>query len=192
MSPSPKNTGQNLCPPPRSSLISHHSPLNFCSSLSRHRCLLSEPQETYFSSRTFELVAECSKLERESTVKKELYSSPDTELRSAPPFMLKQCQTELLAFCCSVAELCLTLCEPMDCSTPGSSVHKISQARYWSGLPFPPPEVLPSPGTKPMGTCLLHWWADALPLSHQESHFPNKESVLTGSVHTAYSSVPLQ
>ena len=31
--------------------------------------------------------------------------------------------------CCSVAKLCLTLCSPMDCSTPGSSVHGISQTR---------------------------------------------------------------
>ena len=28
-----------------------------------------------------------------------------------------------------VAQLCLTLCDPMDCSPPGSSVHGISQAR---------------------------------------------------------------
>ena len=29
----------------------------------------------------------------------------------------------------SVTKLCLTLCEPMDCSLPGSSVHGILQAR---------------------------------------------------------------
>ena len=28
-----------------------------------------------------------------------------------------------------VAQLCLTVCEPMDCSLPGSSVHGIFQAR---------------------------------------------------------------
>ena len=28
-----------------------------------------------------------------------------------------------------VAQLCLTLCDPMDCSLPGSSNHGISQAR---------------------------------------------------------------
>ena len=28
-----------------------------------------------------------------------------------------------------VAQLCLTLCDPMDCSLPGSLVHRISQAR---------------------------------------------------------------
>ena len=28
-----------------------------------------------------------------------------------------------------VAQSCLTLCDPMDCSPPGSSVHGISQAR---------------------------------------------------------------
>ena len=36
-----------------------------------------------------------------------------------------------------VTQLCLTLCDPMDCSLPGSTVHGIFQARYWSGLPFP-------------------------------------------------------
>ena len=33
------------------------------------------------------------------------------------------------AHVCSVAQLCLTLCDPMDCSLPGSSVHGISWAR---------------------------------------------------------------
>ena len=31
--------------------------------------------------------------------------------------------------CCLVAQLCLTLCHPVDCSPPGSSVRGISQAR---------------------------------------------------------------
>ena len=30
---------------------------------------------------------------------------------------------------CSVGQSCLTLCDPMDCSPPGSSVHEIFQAR---------------------------------------------------------------
>ena len=37
----------------------------------------------------------------------------------------------------------------MDCSPPGSSVHGIFQAGYWSGLPFPPPGDLPDPGLEP-------------------------------------------
>ena len=31
--------------------------------------------------------------------------------------------------CCLVAQSCPTLCDPMDCSPPGSSVHEILQAR---------------------------------------------------------------
>ena len=34
----------------------------------------------------------------------------------------------------------LTLCDPMDCSPPGSSVRGILQQECWSGLPQPPPE----------------------------------------------------
>lgn len=43
-----------------------------------------------------------------------------------------------------------TLCDPMDCSLPGSSVHGILQARYWSGLLCPPPGDIPDPGMEPM------------------------------------------
>ena len=32
-----------------------------------------------------------------------------------------------------------TLCDPIDDSPPGSSVHRILQQEYWSGLPFPSP-----------------------------------------------------
>ena len=44
---------------------------------------------------------------------------------------------------------CLTLCNPMDCSLPGSSVHGILQQEYRSGLPCPPPGDLPNPGIEP-------------------------------------------
>ena len=38
----------------------------------------------------------------------------------------------------SVAQSCLTLCDPMDCSLPGSSVHGTSQARVleWGAIAF--------------------------------------------------------
>ena len=62
---------------------------------------------------------------------------------------------------CVRAQSYLTLCNFMDCSPPGSSIHGIVQARiahqaslsmglfrqeYWSMLPFSPPEDLPNPG----------------------------------------------
>ena len=38
---------------------------------------------------------------------------------------------------CLVAQLCLTLCLPMDCSPPGSTVHGILQAEIleWVAMP---------------------------------------------------------
>ena len=50
---------------------------------------------------------------------------------------------------CSVAQSCLTLCDPMDYSPPSNSIHGISQQEYWSGFPFPPLGDLPDPGIKP-------------------------------------------
>ena len=39
---------------------------------------------------------------------------------------------------CSVAQMCLTLCDPMDCSPPGSSVHEIFLARIleWVAISY--------------------------------------------------------
>ena len=36
--------------------------------------------------------------------------------------------------CVKSLQLCLTLCDPMDCSLPGSSVHGILQARILEGV----------------------------------------------------------
>ena len=59
-----------------------------------------------------------------------------------------------------VTQLCLTLCEPMGCSLPGSSVHGIFQARVleWVAISFF--RDLPNPGTEPGSPTLQ---ADALP-----------------------------
>ena len=42
----------------------------------------------------------------------------------------------------------------MECSPPGSSVHRISQEEYWSGLPFPPLGDLPNPGIEPTSSAV--------------------------------------
>ena len=42
------------------------------------------------------------------------------------------------------------LCDPMDCSPPGSSVYGILHQEYWSGSPCPPPGDLPDPGIEPV------------------------------------------
>ena len=51
--------------------------------------------------------------------------------------------------CAKLLQSCPTLCDPMDCSPPGSSIHVLLQARYWSGLPFPSPGDLLDPGIEP-------------------------------------------
>ena len=65
--------------------------------------------------------------------------------------------------CFSVAKLCPALCDPINSSPPGSSVHGTSQARILDGLPFPPAGDLPDPGTEPKSPA---WQADSLPVSH--------------------------
>ena len=57
-----------------------------------------------------------------------------------------QVYVSLLLCCCLIAQSCLTLCNPKDCSPPGPSVHGIFQARTleWVVISF-----LPNPGIKP-------------------------------------------
>ena len=50
---------------------------------------------------------------------------------------------------CSVAQSCPALCDPMNCSLPGSSVWEFSRQEYWGGLPCPPLGDFPHPGIKP-------------------------------------------
>ena len=51
-------------------------------------------------------------------------------------------------------QLCPTLCDPMDCSPPGSSLHSISQARILEWLLFPSPGDLLNPGMEPTSPAL--------------------------------------
>ena len=46
-----------------------------------------------------------------------------------------------------VAQLYLTLCDPMDCTAYQALLSMgFSRQGYWSGLPFPSPGDLPNPG----------------------------------------------
>ena len=53
-----------------------------------------------------------------------------------------------------VTQLCMTLCDPMDCSPPGSSVHGILQVRILEWVGFPSPGALPNPGIEPRSPAL--------------------------------------
>ena len=63
---------------------------------------------------------------------------------------------------------CQTLCSPLDCSPPGSSVHRTSfRQEYWNGLLFPPPGDLPDPRIKPTSPVSPVLQTDSLPLSQR-------------------------
>ena len=87
---------------------------------------------------------------------------------------------------CSVDQLCLTLCNPMDSSPPDSSVHGILRAKYLSGLPCPPPGELPNPGielespalaggfftTEPPGKSHFYDTVDSISFLHDFFYYP--------------------
>ena len=68
--------------------------------------------------------------------------------------------------CVLIAQSCLTLCDPMNCSPPDFSVHGILQARIleWVAIPFS--GDLPDPGIEPTSLhCrqILHHWTTEKP-----------------------------
>ena len=60
--------------------------------------------------------------------------------------------------------ICVYLCDPVDCSLPGSSVHGFSRQEYWSRLQCPPLRIFPTRGWNLCFLCLLHWQTGSLPL----------------------------
>ena len=61
---------------------------------------------------------------------------------------------------CLVTESCLTLLTPCTAARQAPLSMGILQARYWSGLPCPPPGDLPNSGPEPRYPSLQ---ADSLP-----------------------------
>ena len=78
------------------------------------------------------------------------------------------CLIQVRACVCSVAQCCLTPCDPMTCDPPGSSVHGESPGKktgigchaFLQGL-------FPTQGSDLDLLCLLNWQADSLPLQEQ-------------------------
>ena len=61
---------------------------------------------------------------------------------------------------------CLTLCDPIDGSPPGSSVHGVSPGKNTAvGCHFLLQEIFLTQGSNPHLLSLPHWWADSLPLT---------------------------
>ena len=88
---------------------------------------------------------------------------------------------------CLLTQLCLTLCDPMDCSPPGSSVHGIFQERILEWVAMPSSRESSQPRIKPWSPTFQ---VDSLPsepprkpkntgvgsLSHLQGNFPTQES----------------
>ena len=72
--------------------------------------------------------------------------------------------------CVLVAQLCLTLCDPMDCNPPDSSIHGVLQARTLEWVPFTSPRDISDPGIKlgsPELQALFFFFSFFNLLSHQ-------------------------
>ena len=86
-------------------------------------------------------------------------------IQSVPPI-----QNHSTILMCVCAHSYLTLCDPMDCSPPGSSVHGIFQAQIleWVAI-FSSRGFSPSRDQTPVSHTSPALQADSLPLSHQGS-----------------------
>ena len=63
-------------------------------------------------------------------------------------------------------QFCLTVCNPLDCNLPGSSVHGLFQARILEFITMPSSRRSSwFKESNPHLLCLLHWQASSLPLT---------------------------
>ena len=83
-------------------------------------------------------------------------------------FLFSKFSPALICVCvcvcaCVHVQLCLILCDPVNCSPSGSSVHGIFQARTleWVAITFSKGSSQPRDQTHI--SCLLHWQAGSLP-----------------------------
>ena len=65
-------------------------------------------------------------------------------------YRMQRCPVHSICYCCSVTKSCLTLCDPMDCNTPG----------------FPVIHYLPK-----LAQTHIHWVGDAIQQSHPVAPF---------------------
>ena len=85
-----------------------------------------------------------------------------------------------MLYCAKSLQSCLTVCNPVDCSLPGSSVHGISQANIleWIAIPFSrrasDPGIEPTSLMSPVSAC---------------GFFPTCMSILR--INSVYMSVPI-
>ena len=77
-----------------------------------------------------------------------------------------------------VAQSCLTLCDPMNCSLTSSSVHGIFQARIPEWVAFPSPGDLPDPGIEPVSPESPALQVDSLPAESLRKPIFNHNSIL--------------
>ena len=87
------------------------------------------------------------------------------QLWSCPSSSYKPCLVQAWVHAKSL-QLCPTLCDPMDCSLPGSSVHGILQARIleWVATPSSRESFWPRDWTSHL-LWFLHWQVDSLPIA---------------------------
>ena len=79
-----------------------------------------------------------------------------------------------------VIQLCPTLCDPVDRSPPGSSVHEILQARIveWVAIPFS--RDLPNPGIEPKSPVLAGGFFTIEPLGKSHNQCVYHQRLLGG------------
>ena len=75
----------------------------------------------------------------------------------------------VVSACMLLFQSCPALCNAMDCSPPGSSVHEILQARKLGQVAVSSPGDLPNPGIKPVSPAAPALQVNSLLLSHQGS-----------------------
>ena len=86
--------------------------------------------------------------------------------------VFKSSSSLLRYYMCVCMCACLILCDPMDCSLPGSSLHGMFQTEL--GCHFFLQGIFPTRGSNASLLCLLYWQAGSLPAESLGKHAYSK------------------
>jgi len=103
-------------------------------------------------------------------------------MKSAPPpLLLTPPHPKRFSVHAQSFQSCLTLCNPMHCNPPGSSVHGILQARVLEWVVMLSSRGSFQPRDQTQVSCLLHWQAGSLPLGPSGKPLFSKRLILSKS-----------
>ena len=113
----------------------------------------------------------------------------NTQTKLYTPFFLGALYPiEVITFfvCVCVSQLCLTLCDPMDCSPPGSSVDRVLQVRILEWIAIPTSRGSSCPKDQTWFSCFVAGFFQSFTVDQNSTYLLIEGEIIHNSQHSHY------